>query len=427
MAATEAEVQDQWGKIAIMLEEARLFGISNSNNWVGMQDELEQAYEGKFVSDRAAWAADQRSALAAILESGGVGFQSVLNDYMVALDEPELRDDPEAQLTRLYDDFVTNSKAVTSRGFSFGTPGAFSAGDIQVVRVTADEEGYDIEAAHPETKTVNCVRDGNMEGAEACREVFEIRGQNPSIDLLDGTKSGVVTEAQAQCADDSLLENAGFRGFSGTAASPTGLDGWTSSAGDTSTQYILDSTTTFRRLPSDGATGTVYSLRVKVSTNLTQKLSVNGIKVDRFTPYFLAVIWKRDTGSGSGSMVIRMGGTNSGTITVSAQTGWVVSLVPTTFGQNNWPKAWSEEDADIAIEVTLSSGYINIAEVIFVPMTQVDWTWWAIVPKATSSFTFPVVGNNSTSRTRSPRTRSFSAGSRTPIRGGICRTGPGQP
>jgi hypothetical protein len=249
--------------------------------------------------------------------------------------------------------------------------------------VTKNADAFNIESAHAETKTIRCVQDQNS-GTGFGQALFEIRGQNLGRDLIGRTASGINVPIAAVTADDGLLQNAGFRSFGGTAAAPTSITDWTSSVTVNSTNYSFDSANYFRRLPSDGTTS--YALNVKVTANLTQQLTVQGSELRTDVPYFLAVVWNRAVGSASGTLTLRMGAVNEA-IAVAAQTGWVVSLVPATSGSTNWYQNFKENDLDIAIEWARTGGSILIGEVIFLPLTEADSTFWSILPASAASYT----------------------------------------
>ena len=87
-------------------------------------------------------------------------------------------------------------------------------------------------------------------------------------------------------------------------SSPTAITSWTSSVTVNSTNYSFDSANVYRDFI--GA-GTAYAVNVKVTANLTQRLTVRGTRLNVGVPYFLQVAWNRQVGTASGTLLARMG------------------------------------------------------------------------------------------------------------------------
>ena len=114
---------------------------------------------------------------------------------------------------------------------------------------------------------------------------------------------------------------------------------------------------------------------------------MRGTKLDPNTPYLLAVVWNRAVGSGSGTLVLRMGAANV-SVAVAAQTGWNVTLVPgATLGQSNWYRQFAQDDMAIDIQWTRTSGNILFDDVLFIPMTQFEGCYYAALPASTATYT----------------------------------------
>lgn len=293
-------------------------------------------------------------------------------------------DSDQDMIDELYRYFVDNGLRVQSRAFSFGSPsaGGSNYGNGQILRLNKDDRNYDIENQYIDAKRALCVADyqtGTARGAE----VFQLVGQTPARDDLQRSGSGAEATLTAKTADDSLLLNASWTSFGGSASSPESISSWTSSVTVSSTNYSFDSSNIFRLAPSDGSTG--YALNVKASANLTQKLSVKGTKLRTDVPYILAVAWNRAVGSASGTLVLRMGGVFT-SVSVAAQTGWVVTTVPGTLGQSCWYRLFAEDDMDIEIQWTRTSGSLLIDDVLLVEGTQFDNSWYWAIPSSTATW-----------------------------------------
>lgn len=388
---TRAEVETQWSNAAHMLEEARELAQADATNWVGMEDTLAQSVESDFAGEILGSAAQSRTFLAGLLSNSNAAQHLLphLRSYLrhvVNAPIGQVQD----MIDKMYKYMHDNSYTVNSRDFTFGSPaaGGGNAGNGVLYRLTKDEFNYDLEAQHADAKTLECKFDQST-GTFKHEELFEIRGQSSAPDglaLAGSNKRGFIAALSAR---NSLLSNPSFSQFGGTAASPTSITGWTSSVTVNSTNYAFDNTNYYRDFQGDT---TPYSLQMKVTANLTQKLSVLSTRLNTRVPYMLQVAWNRQVGSASGTLVIRMGAANN-SVAVSAQTGWQLLRVPASPGQNNWHRQFDEQDLDVAIEWTRTSGDLLIDDVLLVPATAFDGAWYWMIGGSTpflreDTFTF---------------------------------------
>lgn len=391
---TKAEIFDQWAKAVNLLEESDKFGSVNTQNFLDLLDTLHQAYEGDFIDEIEGVAQILRSALnAMITDSVAADMQRpFLRQFMKSVaarkDVNSASDDE--LLDELYKFFIDNNDRVQSRVFTFGTPVATS-GDIgngiQILRNNQDSFNYDIEAQHIDSKRAICIVDHNT-GSDVGNEAWQVEGQSAGRDDLERSGSGLQIALIGQTVDSSILSNAGFQSFDGTAASPTGITDWDSSAGDTSTQYVFDSTNTFRAGPSDGDDS--FSIKLKVANTLTQKLSDIGANLSTDVPYVFAVVYNADVFSATGTLNIKMGNTSSGDITIDGQSGWQVALAPASTGWANWYRVFAEDDVQLDIDYSNVGGSgLLIAEALLVPGTFFDGSWYWMMPAAANPYVAP--------------------------------------
>lgn len=359
-----------------------------------MLDTLEQSMEGDYLDDLTA-AAQVLRANAATNVSGAIAqalFLPILRQMCKSvIGRGDLNSIP-SMTFEWYKYSIDNAQRVNSRVITYGSPATSGTviGNGQIVRLTKDAFNFNIESVAIEQKRAFCVAD-YQNGTNRGNEVFQLVGQTPSRDDLQRSGSGAEGILVGVTADDSLLFNAGWSNFGNTAASPDAITNWTSltlagaSLSVTSATYTFDSTNYFRAAPSDGSTS--YAINIKASCILRQKLSVRGTKLDPNTPYLLAVVWNRAVGSGSGTLVLRMGAANV-SVAVAAQTGWNVTLVPgSTLGQSNWYRQFAQDDMAIDIQWTRTSGDLLIDDVLFIPMTQYEGTFYAAIPASTATYT----------------------------------------
>jgi hypothetical protein len=384
---SSAEILAQWKAWIHLLEETRKYGHVNASNFLDLMDTAEQLLEGDWGDDIEATGHALRAQLATMLSDATAASiqRPFLRQYCKSVVKRGNLANDQDMLDEIFEYFHDNSMAVQSRVFSFGLASAAggNVGNGQILRLNKDKYDYDLENGHIDIKRIRCLLDQNT-GTDVGNEVFQIMGETATRDAIKRSGSGLRTTLVGISADDSLLNNASFQSFSGEADDPDSIGSWTSSAGDGSSYYTFDSTNNFRAAPSDPTTS--YAINLKATTNLTQKLTVPGVELSRNTPYLTAVVWNRAVGSGEGTLVVRMG-SKSESIAISAQTGWVVSTVPGSLDQYCWYDNFKEDDLDIALEWTRTSGDLLIAEVLLVPGTYFDGSYYWALPGSAASYT----------------------------------------
>jgi hypothetical protein len=377
-----------------ILEESRKYGQSNSKNILGMLTTLEQSMEGDYLDDLTAAAQNLRNS-GATMVSGGQA-QALLLPLLrqmckTVIGRGDLNSIP-SMMFEWYKYSFDNGQRVNSRVITYGSPATSGTvvGNGQIVRLTRDAYNFAIESVAIEQKRALCVAD-YQNGTNRGNEVFQLVGQTPSRDELQRSGSGAEGILVGKTTDDSLLFNASWSQFGGTAAEPNAITNWTSLtlAGAAltvnSTTYNFDSTNYFRAAPSDGSTA--YALNIKASALLRQKLSVRGTKLDPNKPYLLAVVWNRAVGSASGTLLLRMGAANA-SVSVAAQTGWIVTLVPgATLGQSNWYRQFARDDMEIDISWTRTGGSLLVDDVLFLEGTQYEGTFYWALPASATTYT----------------------------------------
>jgi len=376
---TRPELVAQLKAIIHILQEVREFGNINAENWVDLEDALVQTLEGDNIDTVLNGTKSQRSSLASILVNT-TPIEGHLLDWPKFLDKPSTA--IQEIITDIYDDFVDNSETVLTRDITFAAaPAVVGTGTGTMVRHTVDAKGFDIEACFPEAKTAECIIDQST-GTEKSKEVFRFLGGEPGPDPVEFIGSGQQLDLSALYTTDSLLINSGFDDFTGSDTLPSGIPSWTSSVdviGD-GTDYTFNDTDTYLPAPNDATT--VYSLNIKLSRTLSQKLSESGAVLEEFTPYHLVVPYNASVGSAVGDLTITMG-THSGTVAVSGATpaGWNLLSIPLTSAC--WYENFKEDDLDITIDWAKTSGEILIDDVIFAPFSNFDGLWYMLLAGAT--------------------------------------------
>lgn len=388
---SRAVTQAEWSAAVKILNQIRAFGNVNATNFLALLNSLETIYAGDYVSDASGAVQSVRSSLAGTISQGAA--QTLLRPFLQTyaksvIGRTDVSNDG-LMWDWLYRYMIDNTLRVQSRIMTYGAISqSIGTGTVQVQRLTKDKYNFDLEGGYGDSKLVTCLFDQNT-GTQQGNETWRIIGQDRAKDELQHSGSGLEGILSGLTADDSLLQNADFRAFGGTASLPTSLTGWTSTNGDSSTYYTLDSTNVYRTSPSLVGS-TQYSLVIQASNFFTQKLTVRGTELDDDTPYLMAVVWNRAVGTGSGTLNFRMGGVTT-TVAVAAQTGWVVTLVPLSTGQSCWYRNFYQNDLQLQIEWIKTSGTVNIGEVLFVPGTLFDGTYYWMLPSSTATWAAPKV------------------------------------
>jgi len=379
---SEAEVQAQWKAAVELLHETFKFASVNAENWVSKEDTLVQLVESDFNEEILRSVAAARSRLQSTISPEMVRAVTLphLKSYIKHVVGKAVPGGEKDIIDTLYQWFRDTAVTVKSRSFSFGSPSASGGnqGNVTVLRVTKDESNFDIESGHAEAKRADCTVDRNT-GSELDNETFRLKGAPQAFDSLQLAGSGIFRDIRVLSCRTSMLRNPSFDNFAGTALSPTSIPDWTSSVAVSSTNFEFDGTNYYRAVQGV----TPYALRIKNTANLSQKLSTGNIKLRADVPYYLHVVYNREIHTASGTLTIRLGAINEAVV-LAAQTGWNIIRVPATTGQNNWYKNFDEQDLDISIEWSQTTGDLLIDDVILAPYSEFDGTWYAVVANNTT-------------------------------------------
>lgn len=399
---TRSVLVAEWANAIKVLDDLRRYASAsggtypqpNATNFITALNTLQTSYQGDWLDDEEAAVEGIRGLLANGISPSTI--QGVHRPWLrqfckSVIGRTNLQSDSD-MWQELYKYCVDNSFYVQSRAFTYGTPTADGGnrGNGQIVRLTRDRYNFPIESGYVDSKRAICVADENT-GVRIGQEIFSVVGQSSARDELERSGSGLTGQIQGLTIADSLLNNAGYRTFGGTAGSdaPTSLQSWTStdltgaSLAYNVTNYGIDQTNYFREAPNDGTPG---SLTVKVSARLTQTLeNARQIALDNNTPYLLVLVWNRALGSASGTLNVRLGGVTT-TVAVSAQTGWQVTTVPSPIGQSCWYRQFAQDALQFQIEWIKTSGTLYLAEILLVPATQFDGTYYWALPSSTSAY-----------------------------------------
>lgn len=414
----EAEVQTMIRNFVDILEKHRAYADGTAQDG-GELNVLEVSLLGEYApSELTNVALSFRAGLSDLASPGLAlaGFQPLLREYMKLLTEGSGYTDLGRMMRALYEHFVKNDLTVASREITYDSSvtairwpsGDGNVGNGGLVRLTEDENGFDLEFCTVETKRFRCRRDQNSGVNLKEAEQFEILGDPQSYDNLlrsqsteaelggSGTDSSQLFSAKhagtGSGIGGSKLKNSSFSTFN-DGTEDERFAGWaqTYAGSGADGNVTQDKTNTYRGSP--GVTpANDASLKLTVATSGTvtmkQTLAVMGLStLDMETPYFCRLMVNVDIGAAAGGTVTLRCGSKTAAATLAAldSNDWVElrigdeALAGSEDASDSWPRNFNEADFDIELEWTGgTTGYILIDDVIFTPWDLIDGTYAAI-------------------------------------------------
>jgi len=376
---SESDLQTAMSKAVALLDEIRLFGDGNTNDWISRGNDVLDTLAPDLANDVPKAVAGLRSRLNSMLISDAAA--TLLRPYLqtygriIGVAVPTTSDD--VLIDRIVDYFVANAKTVQRRLITFGSVSAgTNAGDGTVHRLTTDKDGFAIDSAWVEAKTAKCTADEHS-GAREHEESFELRGAAAAQDAVEIVGSGALLTVSAMSARTSAnyLDNPSFSSIGGgTDAVPTSISGWDV---DTIANVEVGRNTGefYRDYVGDADPA---GLKLKGNVLVSQNLNTRRVTLDRRLPYYLQIAWNRYS-SGDGTLKLRLGATEA-TVAVNTGTNGAWNILKIALGTGNWFDNFNEEN--LAVEIELASrttGGVWVDDVVFGPFAQFDRTYVAIV------------------------------------------------
>lgn len=319
-------------------------------------------------------------------------------DYAYAAEQRPAAGLAEA-IRRTIDYFAANDVYVTSRGIAFGTitAGGSNVGNGVVQRQTVDERGQEIEAVTLEDKRLECVGDARVGLAGTSpatnREAFLLDGEPLNRYGLDVTGSGIdgAGLSVADVSSDNVLANALMASATfatapsaGSPQAPTAVTSWTFGTLAKITCSVDDLP---RLLPVTGTTaykivfgtsgGTADNSVTQAATAWTARLPDNA-------PVH-AEVWLRRRSSANGTGTLTLG-SQTATVDVTTLTNdvWTRLRLSDGTSSKNWPAVWNQNAATFAFALSSNStGTLEVAFPMLCGMSQIDGTWWRVLPGTT--------------------------------------------
>ncbi len=389
---TEAELITQLQELVDLMEETQLFAETNGsgNNWVALHDDIVQNLRGDHSDQVNSGLQALRTNINNIIVGGRAMMDPHLRDWAKLIDSigvisVSVNTDIQTIITALYDHLGPGSPGneVKSRGFTFGTPTAFSAGKGVIKRLTKDERDYDIENGHAELKRATVAADSSN-GTEIGKELFMLEGSTRGRDSLESKGSGLThVNIPVIHTDNSLLLSAGFDVPGGEAATPDDIPDWTSNVTVNATNYeFLDGDVAPINiyLPKTNDNVKRHSLKFKTSSKITQKLQLRGTALSPDRPYFLQVGYNAEEDTASGALTITMG-TASAVVTVDGKTGW--QTLRLTIDKDLWFANFNTGDIEVTVEFVRTGGTLLVDDVIMTQFHVHDGTHYLFLPGRT--------------------------------------------
>lgn len=379
---TQAELETQLKNISKLINEARKFGSTNSPNFVGLQDTVEQSIESDHADQITESIRDARSGFSGVLVSLGGALDGNMRDWGRFIKSPNEEGDIQLLISDIYRYWDANAITVKSRAPTFAAmaAGGGNAGDGVVRRLTVNKDNFVIENVTAELKTIRCIADHNS-GTDKGKERFLLFGEGAGRDLVEVRGSAPASSVQltAQHSAFSLLRNPSFDVLDGASVSSlTTIPNWTVGA---IANFELDNANVALPAPNDNVT--VRGLRMKANETLTQKLINVRQTLNPDQPFMLRVWYNKTVGAvTAGTLTIRMGSQSASVDLALAAAGWQFLEMP--LNQNLWFENFNEDSLDIQIQLTgLAGTFLLLDDVTFVPWSAHDGTFWIVFPGRT--------------------------------------------
>jgi len=280
--------------------------------------------------------------------------------------------------------FIDNTRHVKTRGITHGAvaAGGSNVGSGSVYRLAKQNDDQAIENCAMTVKTLKCVQDMNS-GTRIGEELFEISHGTTGKDEVDFISHGEVGLIETIGPENGFGANMSFQDLDGTAdaaSSLTTIPDWSVTTLLTNFEYDTATPSPFESSPTE-LDGTAYSLKIKATDGISQKIRDIGQTLNPNIPHFFMIHYNRQDGTGTGTLTINMGAATNN-VTLAAQTGW--NVLALAVDQNLWYSLFNEDDLDLSVAWTKTGGtYINIDYMVFGEMVQFDGLWYMPVGGAT--------------------------------------------
>lgn len=397
MAATFDQASAEFAQAIDLLNDTELSLWSTTPNVDGNCNDIEalNLYENQ---ERIAGAVQAfRNGASALLTEDKVmeTLTPFVQEWCVTIGAPEGRNvDYDTGIDRLRDYFVTNSKTVNSRSQTFGSVSAVTGTGTGTARyLTVDDEGFRLEGAHNETKTLVCLLD--QSNVEKHHEVFEVKGAVPFRDGLKRTGSGMVAALTCLTTKNTarFLANPSFSQYGGTTQPTTSTEQTITTAGTAAlpqsgsiTGWVADATTNikvsvdtvYRDLASEPST-TRISVKFTGNASIYQQFDQNlNPQFRQKVPYYLQVAVYRGS-SCDGNLTLTFGATTRVVdMTTLSNNAW--NVVTLTLDKGLYARNFRSNGMQVKFALSsYTTGHLYLDDVVMEEMTPLDGLWYVVV------------------------------------------------
>jgi hypothetical protein len=340
---------------------------TNSANYLGAMNTLEQSLEGDYLIDIVQGVRTGALAINSAFNSLAVAHNALMLTFGKLINEP--RRSASVVPQSLYNYFIDNSLTALQINYTRGAVSASgNVGNGTAYALTTDAENYAIEEGTGYTSAsivtnLRCIAD-KTSGARAGAEVFRVHtnaSPNPAYPFIDkvGQNGGTSRERQFRslCKEDAttFLRNPGFQEYNSGDTHP--FPGWLSTSGTTYTGISQDTTSAAGYRPWRPSltlsTREYYqaALGATSTTGLKQYIGLNGRQLRDDVPYFIGVRWYGDA-SANGNVVLKLGDYDASplSVSVSAANSWNLTLINASTARNAWFRRFNQDDLCVAVE-----------------------------------------------------------------------------
>lgn len=350
----------------------------DTTGWVDVVGTAKADINSDFATGMAASYEADREAVAVVLAQGNIstGLDSFMED--VAQQTGSVAGTGSEQFRDLFDYMHTSGEFIKSRQFVMGDPLAAggNTGDGEISRCVIDDRGYTMEGWFADSFTAECTSDSNQLGVQF-EELFQVKGQNSSIDNLKRSGSGLDVEIAAWSENDTetFVTNPGFEEFAGNTPTagnpetPTTLAGWTpASGGFTNLQVQVDQ---LWRTPP----GSTKSFSVEFTDNetLSQALvAINGTEIDQNFPHRVGIALYRKS-SCDGQFLLKLGQITRHIVLSSLNNNaWTWIWLRATADKYNWYENFKTNDLTLSYQlISRTTGSIVLDGGLMGPMVLI--------------------------------------------------------
>lgn len=371
---TKAELWSQISAFIKIIDQGWKYAATNSPNFVGLQDALEQLLEGQHAVQVTQYLQQARAELNSRYLAGASTLRLMLIElakWGYAVNTVSLTD---AQIfEKLAEAMDTAGETIATRAYTFGSisAGGSNVSSATVLRNTKDRFDEPIEVAEVGVQRIEVIQDSSQ-GAQQGQELVRFFGQgNPRVDRIQlGTSTDKVVQGKLINSSNSLLINGSFDAIE-TTLTKAEQTGWT--LNDISL-FSKETTTFFRWKSGDEArlNGTGASLKaLSGTTNIwfAQYISREKLRIESGVPYFLVLRVMVDNASTDGTLTLRLG---SKTVTLDVSTlsanTWANVIIGTDDKGyfENFKERWvSAANQDLGIRVRVDVASRTVAGAIF--------------------------------------------------------------